>query len=124
MISISAIGYLGFALYKQIKVAKHLLIVKNTSTLEKFNLTLPILKDMEIFTHRDFQNGNLPKTKGFDLTQILSSKTPGVMKYASNIMYSYMTTSTSKVLDSIDSINTGLLYISEFQTQGIGRTGP
>jgi BirA family transcriptional regulator, biotin operon repressor / biotin---[acetyl-CoA-carboxylase] ligase len=42
-----------------------------------------------------------------------------------NILYSVSTTSTSKVLDEyFGDVQSGLLYVADVQTNGIGRTGP
>mmetsp|Transcript_14157 Transcript_14157/g.14219 ORF Transcript_14157/g.14219 Transcript_14157/m.14219 type:complete len:273 (+) Transcript_14157:185-1003(+) len=78
---------------------------------------------MKIYSFSEFQKGKTPRTQGFNIGKLLNSTNPGVLRYAANVMYSHRTTSTSKILDTIDGIKEGILYVADLQTQGIGRTG-
>ena len=49
---------------------------------------------------------------------------PVFEQYCFNILYSSSTTSTSKVLeDYFSEVNSGLVYVADVQTAGLGRTG-
>ncbi|CAG9323657.1 unnamed protein product [Blepharisma stoltei] len=122
--SLAALSYVCYRSFWLNRKVSHLLILRDKLILSKISLKSPPLNEMKIYSFSEFQKGKIPKTQGFDIRKLLNSTNPGVLRYAANVMYSHITTSTAKVFDTIDGIKEGLLYVADLQTQGTGRTGP
>lgn len=119
-LSTLAVSLVLFRFAKKPKKPTHLAVLKQPN-LENHVRSVKELK-FSIVHYSDLVK--LPPPINFNYLKLINSSSKAVYKYASNLLYSYSTTSTQTLLESYfpDTLQ-GVLYVSEVQTQGRGRTG-